>query len=521
MEDFVSFSLAISPLLFLLLYGIARVSYSIWWRPKWLKRSLRRQGIRGTAYKLVVGDMKEFVKQITEAWSMPMPLNHQIVPRVDPFTLNNVQKYGKISMCWIGKSPRLVIKDPELVKEVLSNKLGNFQKPPLNPLILILSRGLASLEGEKWANRGRLINPAFHLEKLKGMIPVFATSCCQMIKQWQNMAGLQESFEIDVWPELQKLTADVISRAAFGSSYEEGKQIFELQKELIKLTIEAMQSVYIPGFRFVPTKKNQRRKTLNKEITGMLRNVIQRKEHAMETGQSKDDDLLGMLLQYSHQNDSVEHANGKENRGMTIEDVIEECKQFYIAGQETTSSLLTWTIIALAMHPDWQEKAREEVLQVCQKKEPDFEAISRLKIVNMVLYEVLRLYPPVIAQYQHCYKKTRIGEICIPAGVDIILPTLLIHHDPELWGDDAKEFKPERFSEGVFKASKDQPAFFPFSWGPRTCIGQNLAMLEAKVALDMILQHFSFELSPSYSHAPYTVMTLQPQHGAQIKLYQI
>ncbi|GLU10132.1 hypothetical protein SLE2022_269530 [Rubroshorea leprosula] len=503
MEDFVSFSLAISPLFFLLLYGIARVSYSIWWRPKWLERSLRRQGIRGTAYRLVVGDMKEFVKQITEAWSMPMPLNHQIVPRVDPFTLNNVQKYGKISMCWIGKSPRLVIKDPELMKEVLSNKLGNFQKPPLNPLILILSRGLASLEGEKWANRRRMINPAFHLEKLKGMIPVFATSCCQMIEQWKNMAGLQENFEIDVWPELQKLTADVISRSAFGSSYEEGKKIFELQKELIKLTIEAMQSVYVPGFRFVPTKENLR-KTLNKEITGMLKNIIQRKEHAMETRQSKDDDLLGMLLQYSHQNDSVEHANGKENRGMTIEDVIEECKQFYIAGQETTSSLLTWTIIVLAMHPDWQQKAREEVLQV-----------------TMVLYEVLRLYPPVIAQYQHCYKKTRIGEICIPAGVEIILPTLLIHHDPELWGDDAKEFKPERFSEGVFKASKDQPAFFPFGWGPRTCIGQNFAMLEAKVALVMILQHFSFELSPSYSHAPYTVMTLQPQHGAQIQLYQI
>lgn len=190
-------------------------------------------------------------------------------------------------MCWIGKSPRLVIKDPELMKEVLSNKLGNFQKPPLNPLILILSRGLASLEGEKWANRRRMINPAFHLEKLKvqfwhpqsaslhlfslvlgteiidckffftfipfssdGMIPVFATSCYKMIEQWTNMAGLQESFEIDAWPELQKLTADVISRAAFGSSYEEGKEIFELQKELIKLTIEAMQSVYIPGFSY-------------------------------------------------------------------------------------------------------------------------------------------------------------------------------------------------------------------------------------------------------------------------------
>lgn len=249
---------------------------------------------------------------------------------------------------------------------------------------------------------------------------------------------------------------------------------------------------------------------MNKEITSLLRDVIQRK---IESGQSAaNHDLLSLLLQYSNES----------NKGMTNEDVIEECKQFYVAGQETTSSWLTWTIIVLAMHPEWQEKAREEVFRVCQTKVPDFEALSHLKIVTMVLYEVLRLYPPAIAQYLHTYKETKIGDICIPAGVDITLPTLLIHHDPELWGDDSEEFKPERFSEGVSKASKDhQPAFFPFGWGPRICIGQNFAVLEAKVAVAMILQHFSFELSPSYCHAPKTVMTLQPQHGAQIKIYQI
>ncbi|GMY36409.1 cytochrome P450 72A397-like [Fagus crenata] len=520
MDNFVLYSLALSSL-FLLLHGAVKISYTVWLKPKLLEKRIKSQGIRGTPYKLLIGDMKEFVRAITEAWSKPINLTHQIVPRVDPFTLNLVQKYGKISMSWAGTRPRLIIKDPEMMKEILSNKLGHFQKPPLNPLILILTRGLTTLEGEQWTKRRRMINTAFHLDKLKGMIPVFTTSCSRMINQWQKMVSPQQRCEVDIWPELQKLTADVISRAAFGSNYEEGKEIFELQKELILLVLEAMQTLYIPGFRFIPTKKNRRRRELDREIKSMLRNLIERRVNATTIGESTDDDLLGLLLQSSNQNNLPENTSGTKDNGLSIEEVIEESKQFYLAGQETTSSWLTWTMIVLAMHPDWQEKAREEVLQVCGKKEPNFEAITHFRIVTMILYEVLRLYPPVIAQYQHAHMETKIGDISLPAGVDVVLPTLLIHHDPELWGDDAEEFKPERFSEGVSKASKDQLAFFPFGWGPRTCIGQNFAIIEAKIALAMILQHFSFELSPSYTHAPYTVMTLQPQHGAQITLHQI
>ncbi|XP_059282570.1 cytochrome P450 CYP72A616-like [Lycium ferocissimum] len=520
MANLVFLSLLLFPLL-ILSYFLLKISYSILIKPKLLEKRLKLQGFKGTRYKLLLGDLKDVGNQMNEAWSKPIGLTHAIVPRVDPFTHYMVQKYGKISLSWLGASPRLIIMDPTLIKEVLLNKQGHFHLPPLNPLVLILTKGLTTLQGEKWAMHRKIINPAFHLDKLKGMIPTLAESCAFMIEKWMKSISPEGTSEIDIWPEFQDLTGDIISRTAFGSSYEDGKKILELQKELQLLVIEAMGMLYIPGFRFVPTKKNRRRKYLDRRITSMLKTIVDTKENMIRTGQTREDDLLGLLLQFNNENNSLNNVNNSYQ--MTKEDIIEECKQFYLAGHETTSSLLTWTLIVLAIHQDWQEKARQEVLQVVRDKNPDAEAISHLKTVSMILNEVLRLYPPVIALYKRAYKECRIGDLSIPAGVDLTLPIMLINRETELWGDDAEEFKPERFAEGISHACKDptQMAFMPFGWGPRTCIGQNFSMIEAKVALSMILKQFSFKLSPAYAHAPYTVMTLQPQHGAQIMFHPL
>jgi cytochrome P450 len=139
----------------------------------------------------------------------------------------------------------------------------------------------------------------------------------------------------------------------------------------------------------------------------------------------------------------------------------------------------------------------------------------------MILYEVLRLYPPVVAMNRRTHRPTELGGVTYPAGVMLVTPVMFIHRDPALWGDDAGEFNPGRFADGVSKACKDPGAFVPFSWGPRICIGQNFALLEAKVAICFMLQRFAFELSPAYVHAPYTVLTLHPQHGVLVRLRRL
>ncbi|KAF7848088.1 hypothetical protein BT93_L2305 [Corymbia citriodora subsp. variegata] len=340
------------------------------------------------------------------------------------------------------------------------------------------------------------------------MLPAFHSSCAEMVGRWEKLVSVERSCEVDVWVDLQNLTRDVISRTAFGSSFEEGKRIFGLQEQQALLGLKASQSVHIPGWRLVPTNMNRRMKNIDKEVQALLIDIIRRREKAMRAGEGAGDDLLGLLLE----------SNMKEDGGMSLHDVIEECKLFYIAGQETTSVLLVWTMVLLSVHSDWQARAREEVLQTFGSRKTDHDGLSHLKIVTMILNEVLRLYPPVIELPRTVHKETKLGKLTIPAGVQISMPTLLIHHDKELWGEDAEEFKPERFAEGVSKATKNPVSFFPFGWGPRICIGQNFAMIEAKMALAMILQQFTFELSPSYAHAPFNVLTQQPQYGVQVIL---
>ncbi|CAL4964535.1 unnamed protein product [Urochloa decumbens] len=503
----------------------ARAAEWAWLRPRRLGRALRAQGLRGTAYRPISGDAAVADRLALEARSRPPlpPGCHAVVPRAMPLFHRAMEEHGKTSITWSGPVPRVTIADPALVRQVLSNKLGHFEKPGFGQLQRLLHYGVSTHQGAKWARHRSIINPAFHLDKLKRMLPAFASCCGDLVGRWEGLAaaaGAGEAREVDVWPEMQRLTGDVISRAAFGSSYLEGRRIFQLQDEQVRLAMLVANKIHVPGYIMLPTRTNRRMKRIAAEIEGILGGMIAKREGAMRAGEAATgDDLLGLMLE----------SNMEQCGGMSADDVIGECKMFYFVGMETTSILLTWTMVLLSMHPEWQDRAREEVLRVfpggaAGTTAPDYDGLSRLKIVTMVLYEALRLYTPLPAVHRRTYKPVELGGVRYPAGVTLVLPLLSVHHDKDVWGPDAEEFRPERFSEGVAGAAGGAdrpPAFFAFGGGPRTCVGQSFALLEAKMGLAMILRRFELELSPSYSHAPFPVPLLKPERGAQVRIRKL
>ncbi|KAK9934962.1 hypothetical protein M0R45_022082 [Rubus argutus] len=495
----------------LLLSAFIKVFHKLWWTPTRIQNLMALQGIKGPSYRLIHGNTKEISNMRKEAMSRPNSLSHDIFSLVQPHIHSWIKTYGKTFLQWHGVKAQLVVTEPELCKEILN---GTFPKTETKRFVKkLLGDGLTRSEGEKWAKMRKLANHAFHGESLKTMIPAMLTSAETMLERWTKYNGR----EIEVFEKFRLFTSEVISRTAFGSSYIEGKQIFEMLIKMGFLTFKNAFNLRFPGIsKFYKTSDEIESEKLEKGIRDFIIEIVKkREEKAMSEEQDKfGSDFLGLLLKAHH--------DANENQRIWIDDLIDECKSFYFAGQETSNSLLSWTVFLLVVHTDWQEEARNEVLQLFGKQTPNPDGFSKLKIMSMIINESLRLYPPVLAMERRVEKEVRLGNLIIPASVELHVPNLAFHHDPQFWGQDVQLFKPERFSEGVAKATGNNiVAFLPFGMGPRTCVGFNFATIEAKIALSMILQRYSFTLSPGYVHSPFHFLTIRPQHGVQVMLHSL
>uniref|UniRef100_A0A0A9FGH7 Uncharacterized protein n=1 Tax=Arundo donax TaxID=35708 RepID=A0A0A9FGH7_ARUDO len=348
------------------------------------------------------------------------------------------------------------------------------------------------------------------MDKLKMMTVTMSHCARSMMSEWEAQLAKAGNVEVELSSRFEELTADVISHTAFGSSYKEGKQVFLAQRELQFLAFSTIFDVQIPMFRYLPTEKNLKTWQLDKKVRGMLTDIIKSRLAAKDTA-GYGNDLLGLMLEAC----TPEHG---ETPVLSMDEIIDECKTFFFAGHDINSHLLTLAAFLLSTHPEWQDKLREEVQRECGNEVPTGDMLNKLKLVNMFLLETLRLYGPVSQIQRKAGSDLELGGVRVPEGAIVSIPIATIHRDKEVWGEDAGEFRPERFENGVTRAAKHPNALLSFSSGPRSCIGQNFAMFEAKAVVAMILQRFELELSPKYVHAPMDVLTLRPRHGLPMLL---
>ncbi|PSS33601.1 Cytokinin hydroxylase [Actinidia chinensis var. chinensis] len=485
-----------------------------WLTPRRITKIMERQGVVGPKPRFLVGNILDTASLVAKSTSKDMDsINHDIVGRLLPHFLAWSKNYGKRFIYWNGTEPRMCLTETKLIKELLSRYSTKAGKSWLQQQGSkhFIGKGLLMANGDDWHHQRHIVAPAFMGDKLKGYARYMVECTGQMLQSLNNAVDLGQT-EFEIGEYMTRLTADIISRTEFDCSYDKGQQIFHCLTVLQNLCAQSSRHLWFPGNRFLPTKYNREIKSLKMEVEKLLMEIIQSRKDCVEIGRSNSygNDLLGMLLNEMQK----KRGNGFS---LNLQLIMDECKTFFFAGHETTALLLTWTVMLLASNPEWQDKVRAEVKQVCGGGAPSIEDLSKLNLLNMVINESLRLYPPASVLPRMAFEDFQLGDLHIPKGLSIWVPVLAIHHSEELWGKDVNEFNPDRFASKSYTPGR----FIPFAAGPRNCVGQSFAIMEAKIILAMLITRFSFTISENYRHAPVIVLTVKPKYGVQIRLNPI
>lgn len=483
-------------------------------QPERLRSKLRKQGIRGPPPAFLLGNIRD-IKKAQSKVSKASREGEQVISHHSsntPFSFFEQwsKKYGSTFMFSLGNIQILHMNHPDAVKEIsicTSFDLGkpSYQVKERGPL---LGQGILTSNGAIWAHQRKILAPEFYMENVKNFMSIMVESSNIVVDSWTKRIESEGGVvDINVDEDMRSFSGDVISKACFGSNYAKGEEIFLKLRALQGAMSKKALSSGIPILRALPTKSNREVWRLEKEVRALILKEV--KEEKEQTSK----DLLEIILKGAKDSETSQAEMDRF--------VVDNCKNIYLAGYETTSVTATWTMMLLGSNPEWQDRVRAEVLEVCGGQMPDADMVRRMKTLTMVIHESLRLYPPVCVISREALQDMKFGDIFVPKGVNVWTLIVTLHQDPEIWGSDADKFNPERFANGVSGACKHPHVYMPFGVGPRTCLGQHFAMAELKILIATIVSNFSFTISPKYIHAPALRLVIEPEHGVNLLIKKL
>lgn len=450
---------------------------------------------------------------------IPGPKGHFLLGSLPDIQRDRVQflvdlqrDYGDVVKIRLGPVEGLVIFHPDAIQRVMQDNQSNYSKDTIafNNMKLIFGNGLITSNGDFWLRQRRLMQPSFHKEKINHL--------CEMIVRQTQMAldsieGATRSGQaINITHEMMNLTMGIATQALFSNWVQDvNGELAEIIYHLASDTTFRFEHPFYPPLWF-PASRNRRLNKALKRLDDVINGIIdERRKHPGEK-----DDLLEMMMNAQLEEQEI---TGDQPRRMTDKQLHDEVVTLLLAGHESTSVSLCWTLYLLSQHPEVETRLRYELNEVLGSRPPRLEDLPQLDYTRMVRDESMRLYPPVWLTERKPIEEDVLCGYRIPAGITIGITQYVTHRHPDFWNN-PEAFDPDRFSKER-SIDRHEYAYFPFSGGGRQCLGKSLALMETQIVLAMLLQRYYFELRPGSKVVKEPELSLRQKGGLWMQLKSV
>ncbi|USZ66704.1 cytochrome P450 [Halorussus salilacus] len=404
------------------------------------------------------------------------------------FMTRNAREYGDIVHWEDPGGPVYQLNHPEYIERVLVQNNQNYVKGENFQNILgpITGEGILNSEGEVWRRNRHRIQPAFHPDRIREYAEMMTDETEALLDDWDDGETRL------VHEDMMTVTLRIVARALFGVDI--GDRLHTVSSALDEFmdATESLANFVLPPS--VPTPSRRRIRRSRERLDRVVTEMIDKRRA------DPGDDVISMLLE----------ASDEEGVAMSDDQIRDEVTTLLLAGHETTALSLTLTAHVLARHPEVEAKLLAELESVLDGRTPTMEDLPELTYTEQVVEESMRLYPPVPGIVREPVKPDVIGGYEIPPGATVRMHQWVVHRDPR-WYDDPLAFRPERWTDD-FEGSLPKLAYFPFAAGPRRCIGDRFAMLEARLILATVYQRYHLELERGTDLDLMATITARPKH---------
>ena len=405
------------------------------------------------------------------------------------------REYGDIAHYKIGWNHIVFLNHPDYIREVLVVQNDNFIKErTVRRTKMLLGEGLITAEGAQHRLQRQVAQPAFHRQR----IPEYASTMVEEAVRTRD--GWREGEQRDIAIDMMHLTLNVVAKTLFAT--ELGDEVEELADAINRIMGLYNFLVMLPAAEWLVHMRPPGLAAFvraRKRIDAVVYRMIEAHRRQSSDGRS----LLDLMLTASPDQSSASEQSLRD-QVITI----------FLAGYETVANALSWTWYLLSQNPDCERRLHQEIDRELQGRLPTFDDVPRLRYVEMVLAESMRLYPPAWAMGRYALKDFRLGEFWLPAKTTVLMSQFVTHRDPRFFPDPLR-FDPERFTPEE-KARRTKFSYFPFGAGFRQCIGESFAWMEGVLLLATIAQQWKFRLISGHRVEPEPLITLRPKYGMRM-----